>query len=211
MAEVLQPQQVPDLPQILNMLKGEVFSQLNCVLVGTIVLFDPTTQTATVKVNFQRKLGDRVITFPELSLVPVFVLGGSLGHVNVPVFTGDTCILLFNDRDLDRWHMLGATATPNSDRMHDFSDAIALVGIRPLSSPHLNYSASDIGFRHVLGGKALATDRVEISSATGNLLTSLQSLCTALTSWVDTRGDTPNAATITAINAVKTQLATILK
>jgi hypothetical protein len=52
--------------------------------------------------------------------------------------------------------------------------------------------------------------KLSIANGGGSLKSALDSLCTALTSWVDTRGDTPNPATVIAINAAKTSLDNLL-
>ena len=49
-----------------------------------------------------------------------------------------------------------------------------------------------------------------IENQSANLKTLMDALCLVLTSWVNTGGSTPNAATITAINAVKTQFDSLL-
>ena len=57
----------------------------------------------------------------------------------------------------------------------------------------------------------LTTDgKVTIRNGSADLKTVVDALCTALTSWVNTGGSTPNAATVTAINAVKTSFDSLL-
>lgn len=52
--------------------------------------------------------------------------------------------------------------------------------------------------------------KISIANGGGSLKSALDSLCTALTSWIDTRGDTPNPATVAAINAAKTNIDNLL-
>ena len=59
-------------------------------------------------------------------------MGGGLSSLTFPVLPGDSCVLLFNDRDLDNWFLSGLNTPVNTTRTHHFSDAIALVGIRSL-------------------------------------------------------------------------------
>lgn len=58
--------------------------------------------------------------------------------------------------------------------------------------------------------KVNASGKVSIYNGSENLKDVLDALCTALTSWVNTGGSTPNAATVTAINAVKTSFDNLL-
>ena len=65
----------------------------------------------------------------DLSLpagVPVFL--PSADFVPVP---GDHCLLIFCDFCIDGWFDTGQPVLPPSPRMHDLSDAFAIVGFRP--------------------------------------------------------------------------------
>lgn len=52
--------------------------------------------------------------------------------------------------------------------------------------------------------------KITMYNGAANLKTTLDALCDTLTSWVNTGGSTPNAATLTAIAAVKTQVDNLL-
>ena len=201
----------PNLRSLLDAFKQEVFFDLNCHAVGVVAAFNATLQTASVQLSIPRVVKGRVIPYPLLTDCPVFVPGGGGAAVTLPIAAGDTCLVLFNDRDIDNWFTTGNSTPPNSARMHSLSDGLVLVGVRNKSNPLTGYSTTDAQLR--CGGGAVGVgpnSKVDIHSSAGSLLdalngtiTSLDALCTALTSWVDTRGDTPNPATIAAINAVK--------
>lgn len=136
-------------------------ARMNCINIGTIVSFDPATQTASVSINFQKVLravnhldgvgqvSDQIVPYPQLDNVPVVILGGGGAYITFPIAPGDSCILMFNDRDKDGWMAQGTTnppLPPLSNRMHDISDAIALVGIRNLlnSIPSYNNDVASV-------------------------------------------------------------------
>jgi Phage protein Gp138 N-terminal domain len=181
----------------------------------------------------------QLIDYPVLADVVVMVLGGGDAFVQLPIKAGDECVVLFNDRDLDVWFATGSTAAPNSSRMHSLSDAIAIVGVKSLATKRGNITADAAGIvlgtasilistdgtititgKDAAGVVTIATDgtitvdakakKIAIKNASGSLKAALDQLFTALTSWTDTRGDTPNPATLTAINAAKTATDAIL-
>ncbi len=79
---------------------------------------------------------DVIVDYPVLVRVPVIVLNGGGGYTTYPIFSGDQCLLMFCDRDIDLWLEKGVTnSPPNSDRIHDLSDAVALVGLSPITKP----------------------------------------------------------------------------
>ncbi len=243
----LPPNPTPVNPGVLpNILRGlldaaaqEAASSINCTMIGTIISFDSGTQTARISINFQKVLDKvpagkpQIFNYPTLIQCPVVSLFGGVSFMTFPIKAGDTCLVFFNDRDIDSWITTGTTTTPNSKRVHSLSDGIALVGIRPISGALADYDDDNvkIGYSDITSLKvgeeeavletgALGLTRVGVDALTEKVIleanaltlkTALDSLFTALLSWVDTDGDTPNPATILLITAAKTQVDAILK
>jgi len=149
--------EVPDLATLINHKKSQTLADINCVSVGTIQSFDSTNQTASIRLNFKRVIKggkplqnpstecvDLVIDYPILVNCPVVFMNGGGGYLTFPIAPGDTCLVLFCDRDMDLWFTSGQTQAPNSDRMHDLADGIALVGIRSLLNPLSNYMTNGV-------------------------------------------------------------------
>lgn len=125
----------PELVDVLANFKLDIFASMNCVKIGSIQSFDGTKKTATVQILFKRTLLDGTVqSYPVLIDVPVFTLQGGGGSLQFPITKGDTCLLLFSDRGIDEWLQNGTEAAPLNARMHDLSDAIALVGLNPVTS-----------------------------------------------------------------------------
>jgi hypothetical protein len=222
----------PDLAALLRSWSLDVFARFNCHQIGTIESFDPATQTATVQMAIQRAVYNQapkvtgglqttpqILTAPLLVKCPVYVATGGDSRLTLPIASGDTCLVLFNDRDIDTWFASGNIAPPTTRRMHSLSDGLVLVGFRHSANPVPNYSttAAELitGQSKVSvsagGAKVELDNKVKISNGTGDLKTALDTLVTALTSWVDTRGDSPNPATIAALNNAKTAIGQVLK
>jgi len=115
------------LRQALESLRREILSSLHVAMPGIIRSYDASSATAEVQPALRRRTssGD-LVTAPVLSGVPAFL--PSADFVPAP---GDHCLLIFCDFCIDGWFDTGQPVLPPSPRMHDLSDAFAIVGFRP--------------------------------------------------------------------------------
>lgn len=112
---------------------------MNCHQVGEIVSFDASTQTAEVQIKMMKMKNGKLQDYPILIDCPCVVLGGGQGRVTFPITAGDSCLVLFNDRDIDNWYAGGQKMLPRTERKHSYSDAIALVGVHNLQNKITDY------------------------------------------------------------------------
>ncbi len=142
------------MPVVLDDHKTDIMKSINCTQIGIIQSFDTATQTATIKLALKKVVsvnpdGTRTIEeYPLILKCPVMTLFGGVDFLSMPIVAGDNCIVLFNDRELDNWQATGGGTAPTSPRLHDMSDAIAIVGIRPLTNSIVNYLANGIRLSH---------------------------------------------------------------
>jgi hypothetical protein len=145
----------PSLKDLLDLLTKNIFLNLNCHAIGTVRLFNPLNQTATITINYKKTYSkpSSVLPFPDyvdypvLLDVPIIVLGdGKSSHLTFPIKSGATCMVLFNDRDLDNWFASGQVGPVATPRAHSMSDGVAIVGLNSLLGSILLYDA----FRTVL-------------------------------------------------------------
>ena len=216
------PVSEPDLTTLLQGVKDDIFATLNCAQIGTIQSFNAAKQTATVSLNFRRVVYNQtqqldappappaVIAYPLLTDVPVFVLNGGGAVMTMPIGAGDTCILLFNDRNLDTWYSTGAIAQPLTPRAHSLSDGMALVGVRSLANLIAGYSTTAAELKYG-GGVVSVNAKLGLSNASISLLSVLSNLITTLQNWVDTHGDTPSGGTLSALATNLTQIQSLLR
>ena len=128
-------------------------AKMNCTLIGTIQAFNATNQTATVQINYMRKISggqyiapsitaDKFIAFPLLVNVPVIFMQGGGAYLSFPIAKGDQCLIIFCDREIDTWFNQGSQTPqpPASDRVHDMNDGFALIGMRNLKNSLANYN-----------------------------------------------------------------------
>jgi hypothetical protein len=158
----------PDLKDALQLFKKEVMLELHSHHIGVIEEFDALTQTATVRLAYKRTffkndskggLTPELLDYPLLGDVPCVFLGGGKGNLTFPIEPGDECILLINDRDIDRWW-----ATSNSEsgtdslRLHALTDAIALVGVRSLQNVLTDFETDRAALNYGLEKRIFASD-----------------------------------------------------
>lgn len=121
----------PSLEDVFEQFKRVVFTSLNCIQIGRIQSFNATEQTAEIEIQVRRQVRSEVIDYPLLVDCPVFVLQGGGAYIDMPISSGDYCIVLFNDRNIDTWWNTANVAEPRNKRKHSLSDGMALVGINP--------------------------------------------------------------------------------
>lgn len=143
--------------------------QINCHQVGEIVSFDPETQTAEVQVKMSFLLNGEIKEYPLLLDCPCIILAGGQGSVTFPIQAGDSCLVLFNDRDMDNWYSGGQTMPPRTDRLHDFSDAIALVGLRNKQNQISGYFAQGTEIKYGNSTIQLEDNKVKITNGTATV------------------------------------------
>ena len=107
----------------LQALKEEIFSTLHVAMPGIVMAYDAATRTADVQPALMRRDSDgKGIAAPLLRAVPVFLCGRETDPV-----AGDRCLLIFLDFCVDGFIQNGEACVPDSPRMHDLSDAVAMV------------------------------------------------------------------------------------
>ena len=148
MSKALQYGQQMTLTSLLDLHRSGTKRQINCHQVGEIVSFDPNTQTAEVQIKMTYLINGEIREYPLLIDCPCIILAGGDGALTMPISAGDSCLVLFNDRDMDNWYSGGQTMPPRTDRMHDFADAIALVGLRNKQNKISGYLANGVELKH---------------------------------------------------------------
>lgn len=124
----------PDLDDLFVAFKNEIFATLNCIQIGKIEAVNDN-QTVSIQLQFKRRLsGGKTSPYPVLVDCPYVVLQGGGAYIDMPINTGDFCLVLFNDRNIDDWWDTANVKEPRDRRKHSISDGIALVGINPNTS-----------------------------------------------------------------------------
>lgn len=132
----------------MDIAQNAIMSRLNCHNVGRIVEFDPATQLCTVEMLQIKQFNDQYITPAPLTEVPLIILGAGGANITLPDPVGTVCLILFMDRNIDAFIETGETYTPDTARMHDFTDAVAISTIKTLVNPIQNYDTNALSLMH---------------------------------------------------------------
>ena len=192
---------------------GRDADPINYTVVGTIKSFNATNQTATVAINYLKNIrggnpistdltSDQYVQYPLLVVVPVVVLQGGGAFISFPIVSGDSCILLFNDREIDTW-LTYNPSTPNppqSDRTHDLNDAIALVGIRSIPNALQNISSTQSVWSFLTGLLSAIDETGQRLNQSGMM--SAYAGSTAPSGWLLCQGQAVNRNTYSLLFAV---------
>ena len=131
MADNYNPVGLQSLSDRLDRHKIETSRWINCVQVATIKAVDSAKNTVDAQIAGKCSWANGVtLHYPLMKGCPLFVLQGGGSWLDMPVAIGDTCLVLFNDRDIDIWWETGSTdSLCNTVRAHSLSDGFALVGV----------------------------------------------------------------------------------
>lgn len=122
--------------------------QLHTMLPGIVQSFNPATQTASVQPAIKRIFTEQgAVNLPLCVDVPVEFPGGGDFFLTFPVKAGDECILVFSERCIDNWFQQGGTQEPAEYRLHDLSDAVALVGLNSQPKNIPSFNSTDVELR----------------------------------------------------------------
>ena len=113
-----------------NKLRG-----INVSLPAKIVTYNAKKQLASVKPLLNRKLKDNTeLVLPVINNVPIIFPRTSNAIISLPIAIDDKVLLVFCDRSLDEWLSSGNEVFPADNRMHSYSDAVALPGMYDFDS-----------------------------------------------------------------------------
>lgn len=92
-----------------------------------------STTTIDAQPVIQRVVDGAAVTLPVFPSIPPVFLSGGASYDAHPIAVGDYCLLLVSERCFDRWYGGADNVPPIEQRMHDYSDCFALVGVSPAS------------------------------------------------------------------------------
>lgn len=141
-------------------------------ITGTIVSFDPATQTASIQPDYKPRHNGEPVDMPELQEVPVrFTRAGGF-VITTPVKAGDKVTLRPQMRSSEEYHS-GGDYTPLGDaRTFSLSDMEAFLdGGEALTDPIPNFNSSNMEIRTASGDFKLEMTedgKFKIVGATGD-------------------------------------------
>jgi hypothetical protein len=164
----------PVLPEVIRAGVEQWMETAHTSMPGTVVSYDAARGTAAVQPAFKRRIRatGALVDLPVLPAVPVLALGTAASWIRVPLAAGDTVLLLFAERSLERWMQMGGQVHPEDPRRMDLSDAVAIPGLRRPGSQPKALGAPDS--LEVVHGRArlelTAGGKVKLGNDFGDLL-----------------------------------------
>lgn len=134
--------QNPDLGQLLADTIAAARGAMKVAIPATVVSYNATLQSVTVKPTVMGRYQDietgGLVPFPlpTIANVPVAFPSSTGFAITWPLTPGDTVFLVCADRSLDEWKSTGLPENvPLHTRRFDLTDAVAIPGLRPFTSP----------------------------------------------------------------------------
>lgn len=106
----------------------QALSNTHTNLVAKVVKVNATT--IDVQPVVAREVNGQTKPLPVFPEVPVINFLGGNSSIQMPISVGDNCTLFVSERCLDNWYYGNNNQKPLSPRMFDYSDSIALVGLK---------------------------------------------------------------------------------
>lgn len=129
----------PSLPGIIGGAIQQALAQARVALPGRVVSYDAAHQSCSVQPLIHDGYmldGERqTARLAVVTRVPIVFPGGGAYSLTWPVKPGDTVLLVFASKSLDRWLALGGEVDPADDRTLHLTDAIAIPGLRSFATP----------------------------------------------------------------------------
>lgn len=121
--------------EIINDIERKISNSIRVAMPAIIESYDFKTQKADIKIDMQELYRNETsLDYPVLSGVPVIFPRCGGASITMPVARGDTCLVMFLDRDSTSWLLGGKNTKPKSMRSHHLSDAVAIMGLSPFTS-----------------------------------------------------------------------------
>lgn len=120
-------------------------AEVQTCMPGIIVSYNFKTQKASVQPAINRRYADGlVVKYDPIENVPVIFPRTGGASMTFPVKKGDTVLLLFAARTIERWRGRGGQVDQDDNRMHSLNDAIAIPGLVPFNVGSMAKNNNDV-------------------------------------------------------------------
>ena len=115
---------------ILNSIRGSLVDT-HTTLIAKITKVNQ--KTIDCKPVISRLVNNKAVDLPVFIEVPVINFLGGSSSIQMPLAVGDYAVLFVVERCFDEWYAGNDFKPPLEARVHDYSDCIALVGLKNMS------------------------------------------------------------------------------
>jgi hypothetical protein len=138
------------LNSILRSVIDSVLKQVHTAIPASVVSFDLTSMSATVKplIKVQNKDGT-FLSVSQVYKVPVMFPRTAISCLSYPISAKDTGLLLFSERSFDTWIAGdGKEVEPEDIRHHDLQDCVFIPGLFPTGKGKIPVNNDDLVIQH---------------------------------------------------------------
>lgn len=134
-----------DLTELIRRVIRYHSAELHVMLPGVVKKYDHKEQRADVQPMVkQRYLDELDIETPIIVDVPVIFPRSGGASFTFPVEPGDPVMIIFADRDCDKWIIHEKYGVPEDHRQHSMIDAVAIPGLIPFSVGSMSENNTDV-------------------------------------------------------------------
>ncbi len=185
---------------------------MHTAMPGIVRSYDPDAQTVEVVPALLRKYvsEDKAISLPVLTDIPVCFPSMGSSWVLFPINPGDTVMLIFSERSLDKWHFGSGQIDPGLPHRFALKDAIAVPGLRPHGARIVRKGdASSLEVQNAGGWVEITSaGKFKLKNASGNeLLEVLDEFIVQVSAGIQNDGSGFNITTQGFFAAVRAKLA----
>lgn len=106
-------------------------------LPAEVISFDSTLGVCSALISINRVVDDTEFEFPVLEGIPVVFPASASAGFTFTLAKGDGVLLIFSERNLDKWKSFGTGFPPVDSRFFDISGAVAIPGLNHKLSPRV--------------------------------------------------------------------------
>ena len=119
----------PSMAEVLGRSTRAQLYDTRVCLPAEVIKYDYKKQSVDVQPDLKQTFEDgEVMDMAQIFNVPVVFPRAGDAFISFPLKKGDTVMLVFSDRSLDKWKSTGGRVDPGDTRMHHLSDAFAIPG-----------------------------------------------------------------------------------
>jgi len=135
--------------ELIKALQDKISTNIRVAMPGLIETYEFRTCKASIKIDMQELYQNNTyVDYPVISNVPVIFPRCGGAEITMPVKRGDSCLVIFIDRDIDSWLLGASKQPPKSKRLHHLNDAVAIMGLSQFNKPSSAVNNNDLSINY---------------------------------------------------------------
>lgn len=128
--------------KLMNIFMLDYYFCLPCVVVAV----NTAKQTVDIRPTLKAysKASNTSVSRALIANVPFWMYRAGDTYMTLPIKPGDTGLAIFSQRDISNWKVVGGEVSLQSDRIHDYNDALFLPYFGPTANAVPNYNSNNI-------------------------------------------------------------------